>query len=146
MFHGSTFTRLLPLALGIVVCAVVAAPADPAQREIATARVHANIATQIDTLEGVHLHLHHVINCLVGPHGAGWDAAAEAQSENHCNDLGNGAIADSMHDPAVHRSAENALHDAQAGVKARNLNAAHADAHKVLKALDAAEQHPATKP
>ncbi|MGH8111570.1 MAG: hypothetical protein ACREPF_03040 [Rhodanobacteraceae bacterium] len=139
-------TRLAPLAFALIACAAIAAPANPAQREIATARIHATVATQIDNIQGVHLHLHHVINCLVGPHGNGWDAAAEAVSENHCTGLGHGAIADSNNDPAVHRLAETALRDAQAGVKAGNLGTAHRDAHEALEALEEAEQRAATTP
>lgn len=145
MYRSSMLARLAPLAI-LVACSATAEPASPAQKEIATAKVHATIATQIDTLEGVHLHLHHVINCLVGPHGSGYSAAAEAESENHCNDLGNGAIADSKNAPAVHRNAEIALRDARAGIHADNLRAAHQDAHKVLQALDDAGQRPATNP
>lgn len=138
--HIHRSAQLAPFAFALLASAAMAAPASHASREIATARVHATVATQIDTVTGAQLHLHHVINCLVGPHGNGWDAAAETMSENHCNDLGNGAIADSKHDPAVHRNAEAALRAAQAGLKATAIDAVHRDAREVLTALDHAQQ------
>lgn len=140
VFHPDALARMLPLAAVMLACAAVAAPATHAHREIATAGIHADIATRIDDIQGVHLHLHHVVNCLVGPRGAGWNAAAEARSGNHCNDLGNGAIADSRNDPAVHRAAEAALADAQAGIRAHDIAAAHRDARDTLRALDAARR------
>lgn len=113
----------------------LAAPLAGLQAEIATAKVHATAASQIDTLAGAQLHLHHVINCLVGPHGAGYSARAEALSENHCDHLGNGAVADSTAEPATHQLTGEALQAAQAGLHATTLDAAHADAAKVLKLL-----------
>ena len=38
-----------------------------------------------------HKHLQHAVNCLVGPNGKGFDAAAG----NPCGKAGNGAIPDS---------------------------------------------------
>lgn len=138
--------RFAPLAITLAAGVAVAAPAGNADREIATAKVHATVATQIDTVAGAQLHLHHAVNCLVGPHGSGWDAAAEAKSENHCTGLGNGAIADSGHDVAVHHAAETALHAAQAGLKANTLDAVHRYAHEVLAALDRAQHAEPAKP
>ncbi len=67
--------------------------ADPAT-EIATAAAHAGMAAASADLTMVHMHLHHVINCLAGPGGAGYDAA----QANPCKDQGMGAIPDSMAD------------------------------------------------
>lgn len=136
--HANRLVWLMPLAAAVLATTAAAAPADHAAREIATAKVHANVATQIDTVAGAQMHLHHVINCLVGPHGNGYSAAAEAKSENHCDDLGNGAIADSAHTPAMQRDARDALHAAQAGLKAQTLDAVHHDASQALAALDRA--------
>jgi hypothetical protein len=38
---------------------------------------HAGMALGAADLKLVHTHLHHVINCLVGPSGKGFDAQAE---------------------------------------------------------------------
>ena len=41
-----------------------------------TAEEHAELATKGDDLATVHRHLHHVLNCLVGEKGEGFDASA----------------------------------------------------------------------
>lgn len=129
---------LIPVALALATGIALAAGPSMAQKEIATAKIHATVASKINALTGVHLHLHHVVNCLVGPHGAGYSAKAEALSAYHCNDLGNGAIADSRADPQVHRLAETALREAQAGIHSKTMATAHHDAVSVLRTLDAA--------
>ncbi len=42
---------------------------------ISTAANHAGLAANAGAIEMVHTHLHHVLNCLVGPGGDGFDAA-----------------------------------------------------------------------
>jgi hypothetical protein len=54
---------------------------------IATAGQHARLAAASDDIDGVRLHLHHTLNCLVGPDGDGFDASAG----NPCRSAG-GAI------------------------------------------------------
>jgi hypothetical protein len=54
---------------------------------VATAAQHAGLATNAGDLAGVHRHLHHTLNCLVGPDGEGFDEAAG----NPCANAG-GAI------------------------------------------------------
>ena len=63
--------------------------ADVAQ-EITTAQTHAGLAAKAPTLDGVHMHMHHALNCLVGPKGDGFDATPG----NPCASQGNGAIPD----------------------------------------------------
>lgn len=136
-------TSALALALLAGIAGTASAtPASQAHTEITTAVIHATVATKMDSLAAVHLHLHHVINCLVGEHGEGWDAKAEAVSANKCEGLGNGAIPDSKTDPAIHGPAERALAAATAGVAADSVAAGHADAHKALAALDEAAKAP----
>jgi len=65
------------------------ARADEAQ-EVTTAGQHAGMAAGSADIKMVHLHLHHVVNCLVGPAGDGFDKDAG----NPCDGKGNGAIAD----------------------------------------------------
>jgi hypothetical protein len=74
--------------------AVQPALAADASKEVATATTHAGLAAAAVDLKGVQTHLHHVINCLVGPSGAGFDAT----QANPCKDLGGGAIPDSSPD------------------------------------------------
>lgn len=40
-----------------------------------TAAQHAGLAGNSADITGVHRHLHHALNCLVGPEGEGFDAA-----------------------------------------------------------------------
>ena len=54
---------------------------------IATAAQHAGLAAGQGDVGGVRRHLHHTLNCLVGPDGEGFDASAG----NPCGEAG-GAI------------------------------------------------------
>ena len=54
------------------------------------AETHAGLAAKAGSLDGVHQHLHHALNCLVGPAGNGFDA----KEMNPCANAGNGAIPD----------------------------------------------------
>jgi hypothetical protein len=51
---------------------------------------HAGFAAKYDALKEVSLHLHHVINCVVGPQDKMFDAAAG----NPCQSQGNGFLPD----------------------------------------------------
>ena len=76
-----------------------------------------------------HAHLHHTINCLVGPHGDGFDV----KELNPCKDLGNGAIPD-IADATRVKSLRAALALIEAGLRSDDLDTA-----KKLGALAAAE-------
>lgn len=104
-----------------------------AANEVGTAHAHALMAQNAKTITEAHAHLHHVINCLVGPKGADFDAKAE----NPCKGQGNGAIPDSASDQAMHGKLQSALAGAQTGVKSDSLDSVHADAAKVAAALGA---------
>ena len=58
--------------------------------ELATAQTHAGMAATQADIAMAQKHLQHAVNCLVGPSGAGFDAAAG----NPCGKAGNGAIVD----------------------------------------------------
>lgn len=92
--------------------------ADPAQ-EAATAGLHAGLAAQAATVQQVHMHLHHTVNCLVGPKGEGFDA----KEANPCQKLGDGAISDTT-DSATKAKLTAALAKAQVGLKSNDLTAA----------------------
>jgi len=109
---------------------VVALAAD-ATKEAATGSMHAGLAAKAATIEQVHMHLHHAVNCLVGPKGQGFDA----KEANPCQALGEGAIPDAA-DPAMKAKFNAALAHAQAGLKATDLAAAQkaaADTEAALK-------------
>jgi hypothetical protein len=119
---------------GIVTGILTALPAsaqvaDPAQ-EAATGGLHAGLAVQAATIEQVHMHLHHTVNCLVGPAGQGFDA----KQANPCQKLGNGAIPDTT-DSAMKAKLTAALAKAQAGLKFDDLTAAKKAATEAQAAL-----------
>ena len=123
----------LPLA-GVIAVIVIALPAstlaaDPAQ-EAAISAVHAGWAAQAATIEQVHMHLHHTVNCLVGSKGQGFDA----QEANPCQKLGDGAIPDAA-DSASKAKLTAALAKAQAGLNSDDLTAAKKAATEAEAAL-----------
>jgi hypothetical protein len=116
-------SRLAAHLAGIVTGTLITLPAfaqtaDPAQ-ERATAGQHAGLAAQGASIEQVHMHLHHTVNCLVGPKGQGFDATPG----NPCQKLGNGAIPDTT-DQASKAKLTAALAKAQAGLKSDDMTAA----------------------
>ncbi len=111
--------------------AVAAFAQTSARTEINTAHAHALMAQGATSIAMSHAHLQHVINCLVGPQGQGFDATAD----NPCKSQGNGAIPDSASDQAVQSKLESALADAQTGLKSDSLASAQRDAAKVAAAL-----------
>ena len=127
-------SRLAAHLAGIVTCTLIALPAsaqtaDPAQ-ETATAEQHAGLAAQGASIEQVHMHLHHTVNCLVGPKGQGFDA----NPGNSWQKLGNGAIPDTT-DQASKAKLTAALAKAQAGLKSEDLTAARKAATEAQAAL-----------
>jgi hypothetical protein len=131
MLQNPTFAAQLSL-VGIIIVAALPASAlaaDPAQ-EAATGAVHAGLAAQATTIEQVHMHLHHTVNCLVGPKGQGFDA----KEANPCQKLGNGAIPDTT-DSATKVKLTTALASAQLGLKSEDLSAAKKSAAEAQAAL-----------
>ena len=133
------------IALGVAVALVTGAACatstrNAAGREMATALYHAHAVQKMTTVANAQLHLHHVINCLVGVSGAGYSAAAERLSGMPCKDLGRGAIADSASSGPRHLALEAALRDAQAGAQANQLKRIHAVTAKAIAALGRAQQ------
>ena len=108
----------------------LAAGADAA-KEAATAANHAQLAAASQSVAMTDMHLHHVINCLVGPHGHGFYAKAG----NPCKGMGNGAVRDSSADKDLHAKALKALTAARRGVASKDLSAAHHAATNVAQIL-----------
>ena len=105
-----------------------------ATQEVSTAHTHAVLAQSATPLAMAQLHLHHVINCLVGPKGTGFDAAAG----DPCKGQGDGAINDAASDSALEAKLKSALADARSGLKANSLETAQQDAGKAAAELGAA--------
>lgn len=127
------------LALGSALSVGALAATGNANKEIATAIIHANVASKVDSIDGVHLHLHHVLNCVLGPHSIQYSAAAEKLSAYKCVGLGNGALPDS-HDPAVRSDLQQVVKLADRGIQTRQFATAHQSALGVLAELKHAQQ------
>ncbi len=102
--------------------------------EIVNAETHAGLAAKAADLDGVHMHLHHTLNCLVGPGGTGFDA----KQMNPCANSGNGAIPDTA-DAAKRKSLEAAAAKATSGIAQANLASAQKDATEAAAMLKADE-------
>jgi hypothetical protein len=123
----------LLLALALPMAAQAADSGGAASKQAATASAHAGMALGAADLKMAHTHLHHVINCLVGSSGKGFDADAG----NPCQGMGQGAIVDAKGDAATEARLHAALTQAEHGVKATTLDGAHADAQQAMNALQA---------
>ena len=99
-------------------------------KEIATAADHAGYAADATVLQTTYTHLHHVINCLVGPADPNFDAKAA----NPCAAMGSGAIPDTS-DAASKMALSQAVTKAKAGLASTDLAAAKADALTVQEML-----------
>lgn len=104
-----------------------------AQKEIAKAHAHALMAQGAKTLEKAHTHLHHVVNCLVGPHGNGFDAT----TGNPCAGMGQGALSDSSGNSSAHMRVNKALDMARKGLAANDLSTVQNDASRAAHLLQA---------
>jgi hypothetical protein len=111
---------------------VAARAAADVKAEIGAAATHANLAAKAATIDAVHTHLQHVLNCLVGPKGKDFDSKAL----NPCAKLGDGAIPDST-DAAQKTALESAVTQAEDGLKATDLRASQKIAGDVGAALGA---------
>lgn len=122
-----------PYLLTFAVALLPLPAAADAASEIVNAAQHAEYAAQATSIDVAHAHLHHALNCLVGPNGMDFDATAL----NPCKGAGNGAIPDTS-DAAKQKSLEAAANKAREGLKANDLSTAQKDAaetEKMLKAI-----------
>jgi hypothetical protein len=129
-------TGLYTTALAAAVLALVPLSAEAADvhGEIVTAATHAGLAAGAADLDTVHMHLHHTLNCLVGPGGTGFDA----KQMNPCANSGGGAIPDSS-DAGKKTALQNAANEASTGIAETNLAKAQKDASDTAALLKAQE-------
>ncbi|MEJ0028125.1 MAG: hypothetical protein WDN01_19025 [Rhizomicrobium sp.] len=128
--------RTRDVLMGAAIAALLLAPlpvlaADPAG-EIVTAQTHADLASQASDMAGTQMHLHHALNCLVGPGGPGFDP----KNMNPCANSGNGAIPDTA-DAAKKKKLEAAADTTRAGLAAADLKTAQKDATDAATELTA---------
>jgi hypothetical protein len=124
----------LAAAASLFACPPAPAEAADVAKQLATAEAHAGYAAAAADLKMVQTHLHHVINCMVGPKGRGFDAA----QANPCKDQGDGVMPDFKGDKAKRATLQKALDTARAGLKAADLAAAKqraSDADGLLKSV-----------
>lgn len=115
-------TRFTILSL-VSACAMLAmAPAFAnVNKEMSTAIEHAGFAAKSKDIKHVHLHLHHVMNCLVGPKGLQFDAAAG----DPCKGMGMGILNDDKHFSFTGRAdLKDVLDDVSAGLSTNNYKIA----------------------
>jgi hypothetical protein len=123
--------KKLLIASCVALALPTAAFADVAA-QLTVADQHAGFAAKAgNTIDQVHMHLHHVLNCLVGPSGPGFDA----KPGNPCAKAGNGAIADGGNKAKL----QPAVDAATAGIAATDVAAAQGDAKKAAAAIEAAK-------
>jgi hypothetical protein len=125
------YLPVLLLACALPLTAQAADANAAASGQVATASAHAGMALGAADVATAHMHLHHVVNCLVGPSGKAFDAKAG----NPCKDMGQGAIADAKGDAATEARLHKALTEAEKGLKASTLADAHADAKMSMGTL-----------
>ena len=128
------FIQWLPALLLAIALPVVAQAADAdsaVSKQVSTASAHAGMALGAADLKMAHAHLQHVINCLVGPSGKGFDS----QQANPCKGQGQGAIVDASGDTANESKLHAALAQAEHGLKTTTLDGVHADAQQVMTTL-----------
>jgi len=117
---------LARLAMLVAICALpvaqARADADPV-KERATAALHAGLAAAAKDMKTTQMHLHHVVNCLVGPNGKGFDA----NEANPCKDQGTGVIPDTK-DAGQKKILRQALAKANAGLKTKSMDTAQKNA------------------
>lgn len=109
---------------------------EEASKQIKIAAQHARYAAQADGASGVHQHLQHTINCLVGKTGEGFDASAG----NPCHGKGNGALQDFQGDSATLRLLQQAHDLASTGVEVESHSTSHWVAQAVAALLIQAEE------
>ena len=129
-------TKIWVWAAGTAVAAslAMAAPtfAADAKGEITLAAQHASLAAQANDVAGVHMHLHHTVNCLEGPNGADFSK----KDMNPCEHSGNGAIPDSTN-PTTTATLQSAVGQAMKGLSATDLKTAQGDASATAATLQA---------
>ena len=126
-------TRVMIAGAPLLFAATAFAAADIGS-EINNAAQHAGLAAQAANIDGVHMHMHHALNCLVGPQGTGFDA----KQMNPCAQSGNGAIPDEM-DAAKKAKLTAATADLTKGLAENDIAAAKADATAASTAIASAK-------
>lgn len=133
MKKRTAFSLSLGIASMLAAVATGASAANNEEKQVHTAAQHAGYAAEAGSLKMVHTHLHHAVNCLVGPDGAAFDKGFL----NPCVGMGKGAIHDATN-TKTKTSLNAALEAAKNGIAADDFKAAQEDAAQAAHKLEAA--------
>ncbi|MDE2448741.1 MAG: hypothetical protein KGO22_07205 [Gammaproteobacteria bacterium] len=122
---------LMTLLGALLLSSAALAQGGDVAKELGAASTHAQLSESSQSVAVATMHLHHVINCLVGPHGTGFDAAAG----NPCKSMGDGALADAPKGSELHSKAVRALAIARRGIAEKELAAMHKAASEIVGVL-----------
>lgn len=125
--------KLTLFALLAAVSVIPAGAQANAGSEVAIATDHAGYAVAGMNIDAIHMHLHHAVNCLVGPQDKSFDSAVE----NPCAKEGNGAIPDAT-TPETKAKLQSIVRTAEIGINANDQSTAKkaaTDAYNALKAI-----------
>ncbi len=125
--------KLLPLSFVFATLLLPGSALADAHSQIVLAGQHAGLASQSTDITLLRSHLHHALNCLVGPGGPGFDA----HEMNPCANAGNGAIPDAG--LLKRLPLQTAAAEARAGIAEPNLAKAQLHAVKTVEMLIKAE-------
>ena len=154
MFAASALLALCTLVLGMPMSGYAQSPhmggdamlVSQIQTELKTATFHSGeLAQKVNTIAGVQLHLHHVINCLEGTNGPDYLASVGYP----CQGQGNGIIPDLkvavMHmvpgSTAALQEAQTCLMLALQSVTSKDINEAQPFALVISRHLQTASQY-----
>jgi hypothetical protein len=128
-------TPMKKIALFAACAALIATPvlADTAA-ELSIAQNHAGMGAKATDIKMVQMHLHHAVNCLVGPGGKGYDPG----NANPCGKAGTGAIPDSS-DAALKAKLQSIADSAGPGLTTTDLATAQKTAQATADAIGAAK-------
>ena len=102
--------------------------------ELSTAATHAGLAAKAGDIMGVHMHMHHAVNCLEGAKGADYDAS----NANPCAKSGDGALVDST-DAAQKAKLQAVVATLKTGLASNDMAVAAKDASDASAAITAAK-------
>ena len=129
-------SKILAIALVASAFSTVALAKTAAEQEISTAIDHAEFSVKANDVAAIHLHLHHVVNCLVGEKGKQFYAAAG----DPCKGMGDGAINDAEN-TALKTRLSSILAVAERGLNENDFKRVHKTASLVKKMLKRTMAH-----
>jgi hypothetical protein len=134
--QGAFMQKIIGLTALVLAGALGFAPAAlaDAASETVTAGSHVDLGLAAPDLKGLRTHLHHALNCLVGPDGYGFDAKAL----NPCAQSGKGAIPDSA-DAAKKAKLQSAANRIREGISSSDLTTARKAASEAAAQLKTAQ-------